>query len=355
MNISIITVYNSENSGSYFQAYALAEFLKKEGHIPYFYKRETKGTSHDFQFILGGAIKRLFGGRFHEAARKVKRYYYFQKAQKKFKVIDTTSAEWKSIDCCVIGSDTLWDFDSAYFRKNREVFLGTKFPDKKMITYAISIGNTPLSCFQNDELISNGMNNLDSISVRDEKTKNVVKEITGKDATIVLDPTFLLDIEEYYSLEKKIDYSDYILLYCFETIRQEQIQSLLKLKETEGLKIISFGRIRKWADFTVNADPEKFLSCFHNAKYVITDTFHGTIFSIIYKKRFAVLTDEKNKVNDLLNRLDLADRISTDDQTMVSVLKKEPAYDRSEHIINVLRNESIAYIRNHIDNMKEDT
>ncbi len=353
MNICIVTVYNSENSGSFLQAYALAEFLKKEGHQPYFYKRNTKNTSHSFLTVFGGAIKRVFHGKFKEAARRIKQYFSFQQSLKNFRVIDRTSTDWEKIDCCIIGSDTLWNFEVPYFRKKQDIFLGKAFPDKTVMTYAVSVGDTSLSYFQNNDSISDGIRNLAFISVRDVRTKDVVQVLTGQDSTIVLDPTFLLDIHDYYVLEKNTKQLNYILVYSFEEISQKQIQALNKVKETEGLKIITFGRFREWADYCVSADPRVFLSYIHNAKYVITDTFHGTIFSVIYHKRFVVLTDSKNKVNDILSRLGLEDRICMDDIAIIRNLKTDPAYDRTDRIIKELQEESILFLKRNIGKVKE--
>ncbi len=276
---------------------------------------------------------------------RMKKYARFQKAQHTLRVIDQASAEWKDIDCCIIGSDTVWNFNDSHFRNHIDKYIGIPFSDKKTITYAVSAGDTPISYFENNSTIRNGMLKLWAISVRDQKTQEIVSKITSEVPAIVLDPTVLLDVSDYQKLEKKINCQEYILIYCFETITQKQKNELIRLKEREGLKIVSFSSLRNWTDISVNADPYTFLSYFHHAKYVVTDTFHGTIFSIIYKKDFVVITNEKNKINDFLGRLCLEERIVPDAEKLIDALHRTVSYEQSDSLIEEMKEESFAFLR----------
>ena len=117
MTVCIVTVYNSENCGSFLQAFALYDYLKEAGHKVYFFKRDTKGTSHSLKPHFEESIKRILKLKFKALIAEWQRYASFSAAQKIFPAISRDSAEYKSVDCFVIGSDTIWNLDNRYFRQ----------------------------------------------------------------------------------------------------------------------------------------------------------------------------------------------------------------------------------------------
>lgn len=114
------------------------------------------------------------------------------------------------------------------------------------------------------------------------------------------DPTLLISADEYDEICPSISDKNYILLYFFGDIDIDMQNELHRVAEQRKLKIISFGRVRPWCDKCIDSDPTFFLAYFKNAQYIVTNTFHGTIFSVLYKKRFSAFVDTKIKVKDFL-------------------------------------------------------
>lgn len=349
MNICIVTVYNSENCGSFYQAYALYNTLEKQGHNVVFLKRDPHETSHSKKLSIFNSLKSLAHGRLSGAFNNIKKYYAFEKATKVFKIVENYSDALKDADCFVIGSDTLWNFESKYFYKRRAIYTGLELPDKRKITYAVSIANTPIKVITDDNSIVKGIKQLDAISVRDVNTAEAVKEISETTPTQVLDPTFLLDELSYKEMEGHIDESDYILIYGFGEISPEMKSQLAKASVALGCKIVSYGEYRKWADVNTIYDPATFLSNFRKAGYVVTNTYHGTIFSIIYKKNFICYGQEKKKIRDLLESLNLTEQFISPNESIIDKLKQTPDYENANKILNERKYASINYLLKSIE------
>jgi hypothetical protein len=349
MNICIVTVYNSENCGSFYQAYALYKTLENQGHNVVFLKRDTLETSHSKKTSILNSLKSLARGRLSRAFNYLRKYHAFEKATKIFKIVENYPDALKDIDCFVIGSDTLWNFESKYFYKRNSIYTGLELPDKRKITYAVSIANTPIKVITDDNSIVKGIKQLDAISVRDVNTAEAVKRVSETTPTQVLDPTFLLDELSYQEMEAHIDESDYILIYGFGDISPEMKSQLVKISVILECKIVSYGEYRKWADVNTIYDPTTFLSYFRNARYVVTNTYHGTIFSIIYKKNFVCYGQAKNKVRDLVESLKLTEQFISPNESILDKLKQTPDYENANKILEERKYASINYLLKSIE------
>ena len=345
MNICIVTVYNSENCGSYLQAYALAKTIEKFGHDVYFMKRSTKGTSHDFFKVVVECTKLILRGKFIRAKERWQSFVEFSKMTVKFKVIQKKDVLSDMIDVVVIGSDTLWNFDDSYFYDRKEIYSGYTFLYKNAISYASSIANTKYETLMQDDTIMKGIRNLKEVSVRDAYTRNVVESIVNSEVVSVLDPTFLLKAEEYGAVSKNCTCENYILLYCFKEPDKEVRKKIQELKLLTGEKIVSFGNYREWADINIPFNPGDFLGYFSKASAIITDTYHGTVFSIIYEKNFVCLGQHKNKVKDILISLDLENRFLYQEDSLIEKFNKTIDYESVEKKLDNFRNTSIKYLK----------
>ncbi len=155
------------------------------------------------------------------------------------------------------------------------------------------------------------------ITVRDKNSAEVVEALTGKEPPIVDDPVLLYGYrEEIEKMERPIYYSDYILVYAYDyrMNNPEEVKAIKEYAKRNGLKTLSPGFYHGWCDINVNVDPINLLSYFKYAKAVITDTFHGSIMSIITSSTFAVRTRESNhlKLTNLLKEYGLTNRIFND-------------------------------------------
>ena len=160
--------------------------------------------------------------------------------------------------------------------------------------------------------MKNSFSNFTAISVRDENTKRIICELTDITPYEHIDPTLIYDIHPS-SFQSKRYKRGYILVYAYDgRINDDQtIKAIRKFAKEEKKVLISAGLYQSWCDVQVLCTPFELLSYFINADYIITDTFHGTVFSIKYNKQFVSLIRESNhsKLADLLNKFKLTDRI----------------------------------------------
>lgn len=339
MRLCIVTVYNSENCGSYLQAYALGKVLTSLGHnVTYLWRKKPKR----FKDHLLISIKKVLKFRFWGFYAEWKKYTIYNKLDSQFKTIKKD--ELDLIDCIVIGSDTVWNFEANYFLENKDTFTGRAFGNKKRISYAASVGNTRKELFESDLEIIEGLRGFDRVSVRDYHTKKIIDEICGIDSKLVLDPTLLLTKEDYAFLEKDTLTEDYLLIYMFGKIEKAVQNEILNIAKKENCKIVSFGEYNSWADYNVVYDPLSFLAYFHHSKLVVTNTFHGTVFSVIYNKRFIDLGVSSNKIVEFLRDIELEKQLCYRPQDMMQIASLEPHYDEVNRKLAGMREVSIGFL-----------
>lgn len=340
--IIVVTVYNSENSGSFLQAYALGLSLKRSGYDVAYYYREVKGTSHAVRPHIILSLKKMAKLQFKAAIYPWQTWWIYHKSIKMFNICKSNSEFYRQAPKVVIGSDTLWNFKSNYFKKQARIYLGKLFDKKKTITYAVSAADTSTKDFSNTVTSVGGLEQLDAILVRDCHTKNLVSNVTDKDVKIVCDPTLLLiptDYEEFAKLP--CIESKYLLLYYFGEISNEMRKCIVNYATSNCLKIVSIPEERGWADFCKPSSPSNMVTYFKYAECVITNTFHGTAFSMIYEKPFAVHDCNKNKVVELLRMYNETNRLYSKSEEISDLLG----------IPNVVHSSGI-YSRNREDSLK---
>ncbi len=201
-------------------------------------------------------------------------------------------------DKFIVGSDQVWNFGS--WNVDETYFLDFVKDNSKKISYAASLGNTEIPEAKRDvaqKLISE----FSAISVRESASVDTITNLTGKHATLVLDPSLLLDKEHYIKLATIPKQKKYVLLYLRED--SPELEASAK-KFADGLGL-GFVKILKHWKCSANGRPSKGLSpqqwlgYISEADYVITNSFHGICFSIIFEKEFYV--DLLKKVSTLTN------------------------------------------------------
>lgn len=339
MKILIVTVYNSENCGSYLQAFALSEFLKAQGHEVAFLKRQTKGTSHDFREHFKSSLRLFFSLRIKPAIKNMRLWSNFQRSIKRFSIVDLNSSFYKECELVVIGSDTVWNFDSHYFTTHAKIFCGEVFRGKQVITYAASLANTSIDRFK--QVTSDGrlLSNVTTCLVRDENTLVAYETTTRREADLVCDPTLLVNKETFYPLMRNVDNKPYLLIYCFGGKIEDSIKkSIVGFSRKNNLQIISMTVGGDWVTL-VDKTPENMITYFSNASFVVTDTFHGTAFTILYNIPFAVIDKGKKKVKDLLSTYNQVYRLFSESDRLSEILNKRFS-EADKKQIDVVRNNS---------------
>ena len=206
-----------------------------------------------------------------------------------------------------IGSDTLWNLEDQYFEDNRAIFFGEKSKAKKTITFAVSAANTSYDAFKKHVEIIDDLKKMDAIAVRDKYTSSIVRKLLGKVTPIVVDPTMLLEKTEYqrYCIDLQID--KFIFVYYFGRIPDDLQNKIREYANSKKLKIVVMGHGMK-GDYKFDVfSPRVFISCFNKADYVVTNTFHGVMFTLIFEKQAVFNSCGKEKVKDVMNEYGLND------------------------------------------------
>ena len=149
MNVCIVTVYNSENCGSFWQAYALGKYIEMMGHNVTYLKRSCIGTSHDIRKTIEFSVKAIVKGRIGRVRRYIRTYRSFEKAIQNFPVREDIESD---VDYVIYGSDTIWELSDSYFYRKRNIYWGNTAPKGvKKISYAPSIANTMENVFEEEK------------------------------------------------------------------------------------------------------------------------------------------------------------------------------------------------------------
>lgn len=258
----------------------------------------------------------------------------------------------------VLGSDQVW----------HPINLGSHFytmewiPDNiPKIAYASSFGVSAIPRRQ-EPATKNYLKHMDAISVREKAGSEIIKKLTGKNVPVVLDPTFLLSEIQWREIAEPIHKKGYIFCYFLGNNISAR-KYALQLKKETGLNIvcipfmdeinkcdIQFGDIRL---FEVN--PTSFLSYIINAEYVVTDSFHGTVFSVIFQKQFVVFNrfadnrklSTNSRIDTLLETLEITRRrilIPTTTKEAVRIMTDEIDYKHVMKKLKELCNDSLDYL-----------
>lgn len=367
MKIGIMSMQRVRNYGSFLQAYGLKKTLKALGAEVEFIDYKTEATVFD-----RGTLKAL------EPCRSLRRFWRKsrpflsamteeQKLKQRFlKEYDTDylpelgvtkhKKYRKSVDMLVIGSDEVFNctqnnIDVGF---SRELF-GADNRAGKVISYAASFGNTTLEKlerYQIKEEVSELLHNFSSISVRDGNSSRIVETLTGKAPKIHIDPVLLYDFTE--DIRDKAVLDNYIIVYAYNNrISGEEGCAIRELARKTNKKIVSISGNQSFADQYVYGHPLEMLSYFRHADYVFTDTFHGTIFSIISHCPFTTLVRRETKGRSygneqklayLLQLLGLEDRTAWSIEEISTKYCQEIDFSETDRIIQRERNKALEYL-----------
>jgi hypothetical protein len=342
VKIGIVTLYTALNYGAFLQAYALQNILKNLGYESEFLNPKTSVIDE----IKYGSFIRKDPQR---VIFNIKKYCTFKHSLSKMRIankISNVSTEY--YDTVILGSDEIWNLCNSSF-KHLPLFFGNGINTNNLITYAASCGETTTEQIKNDPNAQKGYSIINHFSARDENTASTIEALTGKKATPVLDPTLLFG--NFNQVEENIDIKKYILIYTYG-FNGNQIKRIKEFARTKNLKMISAGFYYKWCDMNLPVTAFTFLTLVKNADYVITPSYHGVIFSIIYKKQFGVFTHMRMKVESILRQFDLNDRILDENKNIEDIIDKEIDYPKVESLLGEKRRQSIEYLKNALGQSK---
>lgn len=259
------------------------------------------------------------------------------------------------VDGFCVGSDQIWNYDVSF---HGIMYLPFAHEDKFRISYGTSCGSS------NDHVPANQipevkkqLGQYNVISVRENSSARVLKEKYGVSSEVLIDPVFTMDLSEYEKIvgESNLDTTGdpYLAAYILDP-SDEKIDFLFRASRVLNLRLIivpdgQFGTVKSvWDKFDINrikenllkdAPVEDFLKLVHDAALVITDSFHGSAFSIIFNKQFLTICNHKrggNRFYDLFEKFNLIDRLIDRSLSSVNIEKmtnSEIPYERINEII----------------------
>lgn len=380
MKIAILTQPLQDNYGGLLQAYALKETLKTLGHNPIIVNRHGAGSNPIRRKLSKLKNKLLF-----RSAGLNQYLNYSQRALISEKTINfrtkyipelseliTTNKGMKSllsqnIDAFVVGSDQCWR--PRYSPCITNYFLDFIKEQKKIkrISYAASFGTAEWEFNkQQTQECKNLLSLFDAISLREDDGVTLVKDHLGRnDAIHVLDPTMLLDIKIYNTItenEKTDKAKGNLKVYVLDKTPEKEIfiqQTASRLKLTP-FEVMPALRLKQ--DLINNENikyfqypcPSQWLKGFQDAEFVITDSFHGTVFSILYNKPFIALGNKKrgmSRFTSLLKIFGLENRLvlELNEKNITKVFHQKIDWENVNAILQKEREKALTFLKNNLE------
>ncbi len=359
MRVGIITFHFVNNFGGALQAYSLQRVVKEKCKVDveiidyrnWFIRltdriRLLPITTNPFELISGfktmgqRAGRRNRFGRFALKYSQLSRKYYSHFSLRRCPPGD---------DKYICGSDQIWNpFLTAGVSYN--YFLQFEKDPANKIAYAPSFGSATINKRYHNK-VRNYLGSIGHLSVREKSGQEFIKQLTGRDALRLIDPTFLLSKEEWSEVgAERTEKNPYILLYIMQ--RDEEVYEYArKIKEQMGLKLIEISRYGYNPGFVdetlVDVGPMEFLALFRDAEYVCTNSYHGLAFSIIFEKQFCLIPCKRfrARINNLLDLLKISvDADGEDWESLTASYNQEFVRE----VIKRERETSIQYLRDSI-------
>lgn len=364
--VGIMSMQRIANYGSFLQAYALKKMLEEYGCEVQFVDYHPGDTL--IPADGGTGIKRKIAKvlEVFKSGAPIKDKIRFVKFKKNYAVnyypylgLSDAMNYSPEVDALVIGSDEVFNCvqNNANVGFSPELF-GQNNKAKKLITYAASFGNTTvakLEAHKVSEKVREWLESFDALSVRDGNSRNVVEQLTGIKPECHLDPVLIYDfIGKCKQIPQTVPESGYMLLYGYSgRFSKEECRTIRKYAISKKLKIFCIGGVQHYCDKFIDCDPFSVIAYFLHADCVVTDTFHGTILSVITHRQFISVVrcsgyGNCEKLEDLLSRLGINDRRLDDTKELSSAMKKSIDYDVVDQIIRKKRAESFAYLERQI-------
>lgn len=382
--VGIVSCYFKHNYGSMLQAYATQKVLDNmeipnetinidenidfaNGKKKYYMSQITnipfiKSKLGMVKLKLDKKINKNLGNNIQIRDNKYKEFEKNFKLTKPYKTYKELSAQCANYSDVIVGSDQLWlpvNVVADYYTLNW-------VPDNvNKVSYATSFGvSTVPDKYKND--YKKFLNRINCLSTREEAGIKLVEQLSDNKATLVCDPTLLLNKEEWMDIQKEepIIKEKYILCY-FLGKNIEHRKFAERLKEKTGCKIVSLNHADEYVKYSdkfcdyapYDIGPAEWINLIRNAEYVCTDSFHGTVFSLINNTKFFTFERYSNKnskvstnsrIYSLLGIVDLKERILSGTENVDDVIKMQINFDNVNEKLDKFRESSKRFLKNSI-------
>lgn len=379
--IGLVTCYFHHNYGSMLQAYATEMIMQQMGlpfqtiacKAPINYMQENK-ILYIIKKLLIADWKMRLGKMKIERAKKenpmfaknweIRNKAFDQFAETFFHVSPycknreelTKMAE--NYSAFLVGSDQLWRTDSV----EHGYYTLEWVPDHILkIAYSTSIGVKEVPWFQ-VEKNKRFMNRFDHIALREQSACDLVYKLTGRKVPVVLDPTLLFTGDQWLEIQQQEPLTNGKYIFCYLLgDNPSQREFIKRVKEKTGYNIVALQQLDDYipsdegfADEAPYVGPREFLNYIRNAEYVFTDSFHCSVFSILYKKNFFTFSrfaegakqSTNTRIDNLLHITGLEERRMANDKNIEEVVNFKRNFDGVDEKLNALRKSSMDYLYN---------
>lgn len=314
--VAILTITNSGlNFGNRLQNFALQRYLRQ---FDVDAENIVSAKSVHNSMVLSKLRRRI-----KLLLKNDERRQYFNEFNKKYIKASKTiryegiNEQWfaDKYDLFIAGSDQVWN---PNFHFNSDFEFASFAPKSKRYSYAASIGVSSIS----DEHIGKFKENLmgmEALSVREYDSAPLIRELTGREAMVHIDPTMLIDREVYGTIEQLPPQgmpSRYMFVYFLGNVPDDYWNNINRLAEKLGLEVVELSECKGTKYY--NVGPQHFLYALNHADYICTDSFHGSVFSILFEKQFTIFTRTDNdvpmnsRIETLVATFGLEERVSAD-------------------------------------------
>ena len=363
--VGIITFHRSHNCGSMLQAYALQHVVERLGYTVEIVNFSSEGQRNLYKPFQKGIdpktiVKNLIAA-IHLRRIKNNDAHYERFLSSNFNLGPSDYSRCNDLDdaaydAVVCGSDQIWnitiaDSDDAYFLP--------WVRSAKKIAYAVSFGaRNILEYSDNPQRYADYIKSFDAVSTREYNGRVWLKELAGVDAPVVLDPTLLLGENDYKTIEDtNVRFPDRYIFYYSPNYKQDINKLVARISEQYNLPVIGFnskafyvkGMDRMGFTLPPYEDPSVYLTLMQHASLIITTSFHGTIFSTMYRKPFWTIKNgdmygTDDRVITLMKELDLEDRLIPVEFDPSRNYLEEKDYTNYETLLPELQSASLRFL-----------
>jgi len=345
--IGIITINDTANYGNRLQNYALYSYLKRFGYDVFtiiVHDSKQKMILRKLRHVLGNAFKLLL-------FNKYSKYNNFSKFQNKIKFKNVIKTNLNDFDFLIVGSDQVWN---PSFSRLSDIDILKNVDNNKRISYAASFGISDLD-EASKEKVKNEISKFKAISVRENIGKELIEKITDrKDVEVLIDPTMLLTADEWDRVStkpKKLKSSKYILNYFLGNLSSERKIEIERIAIENNCDIIN---ILDKNDPLYDSGPSEFLYLEKHAFLICTDSFHSSVFAIIYDIPFIIFDRDQEGMRNMNSRIEtLLSKFKIDNRNFNGKrINKENInhdYTKAYKILELERKKSIIFLNKALD------
>lgn len=313
--IATVTVHAAISYGAMLQAYALQRAIIELGHqseVIDYRNKMIEGKNKTFPVRIDKSLARRLKDIVSAPLRYDRNRKFWRFMQQEMRLSpqtyrrgDDMTSLTSQYDSFFVGSDQVWnpthaDFDPVYF-------LQFVTDVKKRNSYAASFGFDQIPAEMKSDYYRR-LQEFNHLSVREASGRAIIQDLLNRSAEVSLDPTMLLTKEQWQEVMTPSPVNGYVLIYEVNQASDDTYKLAHKLAKKHNLKVIAITqKIRSWADLVAHqTDPKGLLGYINNARFVFTDSFHGTVFSILFEKQFMFCQNQHADVNGrMLNLLEL--------------------------------------------------